>query len=112
MNAVSPPKHLPATPQRRSFFRLLTYAAGAIAAVVVAIPFVGYLLALRKPPKDWVNLGPVKDFPENETRMHMFDNPIRQPWDGMTAHTGIYVRNQGASASPAEQFLALAVTCA
>ena len=105
---------VPSTPasQRRSFFRLLTYTAGAVAAAVVGLPFVGYVLALRKPPKDWVNLGPVKGFPENETRMHMFDNPMRQPWDGMTAHTGVFVRNQGASINAAEQFLVLAVNCA
>src|SRR5215468_8981965 len=114
MTATSAPQHVssPQTPPRRPFFRWLTYLVGAIAAAVVAIPFVGYLLALRKPPKDWFPLGPVKNFPENETRMHMFDNPIRQPWDGMTAHTGVFVRNQGVNVSAAEQFLVLAVNCA
>ena len=40
-------------------------------------------------------LGSVDDFPPDETRLVTFDNPIRQPWDGMAAHTGVYVRHQG-----------------
>jgi Rieske Fe-S protein len=46
-----------------------------------------------------------------------FDNPIRQPWDGVVAHTGVYVRYQGrddgaADAAAAHQFLVLAANCA
>ena len=44
---------------------------------------------------NWVPLGPVEDFPPDETRLVTFDNPLRQPWDGMTAHTGVYVRYEG-----------------
>ena len=48
------------------------------------------------------------------TRLVTFDNPIRQPWDGLTAMTGVYVRRQ----SPGEadqkdgKFLIFAVNCA
>ena len=41
-----------------------------------------------------------------------FDNPLRQPWDGMTAHTGVYVRNEGQDDRQQDQFLVLAVNCA
>ena len=46
-----------------------------------------------------------------------FDNPIRQPWDGMVAHTGVYVRYEGrdereADETKAHTFLVLAVNCA
>ena len=34
-------------------------------------------------------------FPLNETRLETFDNPLGQPWDGMAAHMGVYVRNLG-----------------
>ena len=53
------------------------------------------LRGARRPRSDWVALGRVADFPPDETRLVTFDNPIRQPWDGMAAHTGVYVRNEG-----------------
>lgn len=76
---------------------LLNFLLGGLAAVAFAIPFVGYLLGpLLKPKKDkWIDLGPAKDFPPNQTRLAKFDNPLRQPWDGMTASTGAYVRCLG-----------------
>jgi Rieske Fe-S protein len=85
-------------PGRRTFFHWLTYGLGAIAAALVGIPFIGYLFGARKAPVDWALLGLVEDFPKNQMRMVTFDNPIRQPWDGMVAHTGVYVsRLDGAS---------------
>jgi Rieske Fe-S protein len=43
----------------------------------------------------------------NETRMATFANPLGEPWDGMAAHMGVYVRNLGE-----EQFLVFAMNCA
>jgi menaquinol-cytochrome c reductase iron-sulfur subunit len=97
---------------RRSFLGGLTALLGAVASAVVAIPCFGYFLGARKPPVSWVKLGPVKDFAQGETRMVTFDNPLRQPWDGMTAETGVYVRYQGADEPDEKQFLVLAVNCA
>jgi menaquinol-cytochrome c reductase iron-sulfur subunit len=51
-------------------------------------------------------------FPVNETRLVTFDNPIRQPWDGVTARTGVYVRNLGQGDGGQERFLVFAVNCA
>jgi Rieske Fe-S protein len=81
-------------PGRRTFFSWLTYGLGAVAAGLVGIPFVGYLFGVRRAPVEWVRLGPVADFPQNETRTVTFDNPIRQPWDGMVAYTGVHVRHE------------------
>jgi menaquinol-cytochrome c reductase iron-sulfur subunit len=44
--------------------------------------------------------------------MLMFDNPIRQPWDGMVAHTGCFVRNLGKDEKNEDQFQVFAVNCA
>src|SRR5262249_46825017 len=82
-------------PGRRTFLRRLTFVLGAVAAAVAGVPFVGYLLGARKAPVDWFPLGPVEDFPLNQTRRVTFVNPIRQPWDGMVANTGVYVRYEG-----------------
>jgi len=106
-----------ALPGRRRFFQWLTYGLGAVAGVAAGVPFVGYLLGARKAPVEWVPLGPVTDFALNQTRLVNFDNPIRQPWDGMVARTGVYVRYEGEDKKQADQttrhkFLVLAVNCA
>jgi Rieske Fe-S protein len=112
----SPPPAGP-LPERRTFLGWLSYGLGAVAAAVVGIPFIGYLFGARQAPVDWVPLGPVADFPRNETRLVTFDNPIRQPWSGMVANTGVYVRYEGRNEkepdeAKAHQFLVLAVNCA
>src|SRR5438094_9680171 len=84
-----------ALPGRRRFVKWLTYGLGAVAAAAAGVPFVGFLFGARKAPVEWVPLGPVTDFPLNQTRLVNFDNPIRQPWDGMVARTGVYVRYEG-----------------
>ena len=104
-------------PERRTLFRWLTYGLGAFAAAGVSIPFIGYLFGARKAPVDWVMLGLVEDFPENQTRLVTFDSPIRRPWDGMVANTGVYVRYDGreekkTDATKGYKFLVLAVNCA
>jgi len=42
----------------------------------------------------------------------IFDNPLRQPWDGITAITGVFVRYQGKNEQGEDQFLVLSVNCA
>jgi Rieske Fe-S protein len=97
---------------RRTFLQWLTGGLGAVAAALVSVPFIGFLFRTPKLPIEWVTLGPVKKFPVGETRMVTFDNPIRQPWDGMTAQTGVYVRYEGTDADQKDKFLVLAVNCA
>jgi Rieske Fe-S protein len=83
---------------------------GGVSAVAVAafgVPFIAYLFGpLRKKPPLWVKLKLVSEYPLNETQLVVFDNPIRQPWDGMTAHTGVYVRRVGE-----DRFLVFAINC-
>jgi Rieske Fe-S protein len=103
--------------QRRTFFESfglwITAVAGLLATVALAIPFIGYLLGpLRKKSIPWVNLGSIGKFPKGQTRLVTFDNPLAQEWDGMTAHTGVFVRYLGKVGADKEQFLILAVNCA
>ena len=100
-------------PERRAFFqrlaRWMTLGVGGLAAVVLGVPIVGFLFGVRKKrfPDRWVRLGAVASFPTNETRLATFESPLRQPWDGMTARTGVFVRSQGQ-----DEFLILSANCA
>jgi Rieske Fe-S protein len=110
---LTTPTPTPSQPSRRSFFLWLTIAFGVVATIVLSIPLVGFLLgALRKRRVRWVELGAVNDFPEGQTRLVTFDNPLRQPWDGMTAHAGVFVCRLGKDENGKEAFRVLAVNCA
>ncbi len=113
----SPAEQVP-PPERRRFLQWLTYGLGAVATFAVGIPFIGYLLGAPKAPEKWVRLGRVKDFPEGQTRRVDFDNPIQQPWDGIVAQTGVFVRYEGRHGESTKDptlghtFLIFAVNCA
>jgi nitrite reductase/ring-hydroxylating ferredoxin subunit len=103
---VSAPPEVP--PHRRNVLQWLTYALGGLAAAALGIPIIGYILGSfwRTHRDQWIDLGPVEGFPENETRAVRFKNPYGQPWDGATGATAAYVRRlQG------EVFLVFAVNC-
>ncbi len=94
-------------PDRRSFFKILTWLVGGLAALAVVVPFGAYLFGpLRKRREMWLTLGRVNEFPQGETRLVTFANPLGQPWDGMTAQTGVYVRFLGR-----DEFQVFAVNC-
>ena len=98
--------------ERRTFLQWLTYGLSAVAAAALSVPLIGYFFGIRKREVRWVTLDEVARFPVNETRLKTFDNPLRQPWDGMTALTGVYVRNLGVDEQGKSQFLVFAVNCA
>jgi Rieske Fe-S protein len=109
--ANSKPKPKSTQPERRTFLMLFTGLVSALAAAVVAIPGVGYLAsATRRTKVKWVNLGPVAEFPKNETLLRTFVNPLQQPWDGMTAKTGVYVRYLGRQ-NFEDEFQVFAINC-
>jgi Rieske Fe-S protein len=114
---MDPVPDSPPEPGRRTFLSWVTCALGGVAAAAVGIPFVGYLFGARKAPVLWLSVGPITDFPLDKTIVVTFDNPIRLPWDGMVAHTGVFVRYEGrneqeADETKAHKFLVLAVNCA
>ena len=57
----------------RSSVRLATTAAG--------VPILGYLLSpvLRTPADEWIDLGPIEAFPEKQTRLVDFVDPLIAP---------------------------------
>jgi menaquinol-cytochrome c reductase iron-sulfur subunit len=90
-----PPGIRVGSPSRRDFLFKLGVGLNAIAAVMVGVPLIGFVLAsFRKPPPTWISLGPLSQFPENTTRMAVFTNPGARPEDGPTAHIPVWVRRQ------------------
>jgi Rieske Fe-S protein len=112
MDAKPENEHGASHPARRTILQWLTYGLSAVAAAVLAVPLIGYFFGVRKRQVYWVPLEEVSRFPVNETRLKTFDNPLRQPWDGITAQTAVYVRNLDADAQGRHQFLVFAVNCA
>jgi Rieske Fe-S protein len=100
----------PAHSRRAFLFKLSLLANGAVGAVL-AVPVVGYLLgpALRKKSSDesWVGLGPVSGFPEGETRLATFRNPVTTAWDGQTGDIPCWVRRISGTT-----FQVFAINCA
>jgi menaquinol-cytochrome c reductase iron-sulfur subunit len=96
---------------RRVFlFKLSLLLNGAVGAIL-AVPIVGYLLgpALKKSSNEdsWIKLGPLGDFPEGETRLVNFRNPVTTPWDGQTGDIPCWVRHISGN-----DFQVFAINCA
>jgi nitrite reductase/ring-hydroxylating ferredoxin subunit len=74
-------------------------------------PIIGYLLgpAVKKGGSyhSWITLGPLSDFPEGETRLVNFRNPITTSWDGQTGDIPCWVRHGSGST-----FQVFAINCA
>jgi nitrite reductase/ring-hydroxylating ferredoxin subunit len=90
-------------------FKLALLANGAVGAVL-AVPIIGYLLgpAMRKGGYDsWIKLGTLSDFPEGETRLVDFRNPVTTSWDGQTGDIPCWVRRVSGTT-----FQVFAINCA
>ncbi len=63
---------------RRGFLMTLGLGLNAIAATLVAVPVLGFLLApiRRIAEQAWIDLGAVADFPDGETRLATYRNPF------------------------------------
>jgi Rieske Fe-S protein len=96
---------------RRAFlFKLSLLVNGAVGAVL-AVPVIGYLLgpAIKKGEGDnsWIALGPLGDFPEGETRLVNYRNPVTTSWDGQTGDVPCWVRRVSGTT-----FQVFAINCA
>jgi menaquinol-cytochrome c reductase iron-sulfur subunit len=84
----------------------------AVIGVIVAVPFVRYILSPvireRRPGyASWISLGSVDKFPAGQTRLATYRSPIRNAWDGETADIACWVRNIDAA-----KFQVFAINCA
>ena len=99
VEGTTPP---PARPiSRRNMLMMLGIGINAVAAALFAIPVVGYIFApaRRKTMRAdlaWVSLGQLTQFPEGETRLATYRNPLVRPSDGDTANIACWVRHVSA----------------
>ena len=96
---------------RRVFlFKVSVLLNGAVGAVM-AVPIIGYILgpAFKRDSSynSWVALGPVSDFPEGETRLVDYRNPVTSPSDGATGNVPCWVSHVSGS-----KFQVFAINCA
>jgi menaquinol-cytochrome c reductase iron-sulfur subunit len=84
----------PAVLTRRRFLNRISLALSGLAAAVVSVPIVAYLLSplLQPPPEEWRDLGPVQNFQIGETVEVAMDEPSSLPWAGQTALTAVWLR--------------------
>jgi menaquinol-cytochrome c reductase iron-sulfur subunit len=100
------------TLSRRGFFMKLGILFNGFAAMVLAVPVVGFLLSSVTRGRangylSWVPLGRIDEFPEGETRLATFRNSNVMPTDGKTVDTACWVRRVAG-----EKFQVFAINCA
>ncbi len=100
------------TLSRRGLFMKLGMLFNGCVAAVLAVPIGRFLLSSITRGRangylDWVSLGPVTQFPEGETRLATFRNPLVMPTDGKTVDTACWVRR-----AEGDRFQVFAVNCA
>ena len=97
---------------RRGFFMKLGILFNGFAAIVLALPVARFLFSSITRGRgsgylSWVSLGDASNFPEGETRMTTFRNPLVMPTDGKTVDTACWVRRVAS-----DKFQVFAINCA
>jgi menaquinol-cytochrome c reductase iron-sulfur subunit len=97
---------------RRGFLMKLGILFNGFAALILAVPLARFLVSSISRGRGngyltWVQLGNVSNFPEGETRMATFRNPLVLPTDGKTVDTACWVRRIAG-----DQFQVFAINCA
>jgi len=113
----SQPMPEPETPNpnevsRREVFVKIGVLLNGLAAVILATPIIGYLIsplleAQGNGFKRWISLGELDEFPENQTRLAKYKNPITGVSDGTTDDIPCWVRRLSG-----EKFQVFAINCA
>ena len=80
---------------RRGFFMKLGILFNGVAAIVLALPVARFIFSSITRGRgngylSWVGLGDVGQFPEGETRLATFRNPMVMPTDGKTVDCLLY----------------------
>jgi menaquinol-cytochrome c reductase iron-sulfur subunit len=93
---------------RRRFLSRISLALGGLAAAVISVPIIAYLLSpiIRPAPNVWRDVANLNDVGVGETVLRDFDEPSPLPWAGQTARTAIWLRRTGQ-----QSFVAFGLSC-
>jgi menaquinol-cytochrome c reductase iron-sulfur subunit len=93
---------------RRRFLSRVSLALSGLAAAVVSVPILAYLLSplLQRPAEVWRDLGLVDSFRVGETVEVAYDEPSPLPWAGQTARTALWLRRISD-----QEFIAFGLNC-
>jgi menaquinol-cytochrome c reductase iron-sulfur subunit len=97
---------------RRRILMKVGILFNAAVGMILAVPIVRYILSPvireRKPGyESWLSLGSFTQFPEGQTRLATYRNPVVNPADGETANIPCWVRHVNG-----EKFQVFAINCA
>jgi len=97
------------SPERRRFLGRLSIALSAIAAAMVGIPVVGFIIGplIQSEEPVWRRVGAVDDFHIGNTVKVSFEDPSPMVWAGVTSLTAAWLRRLDA-----ERFVAFTINCA
>ncbi len=104
----SPDRPSAPSPERRHFLTQLAIALGAVSALLVAVPVIGFVLApvFRRRSQAWRKVGAVDSFHEDATVRVEFEDADARPWAGPTGRTGAWLRRVGPGS-----FVAFSLDC-
>jgi menaquinol-cytochrome c reductase iron-sulfur subunit len=93
---------------RRRFLSRISLALSGLAAAVVSVPIIAYLLSplLQQPPADWHDVGLVENFVVGQTVEVAYDDPSSLPWAGQTSRTAVWLRRDSLT-----DFTAFSINC-
>ncbi len=94
--------------RRRRFFARLSAIGGAVIAVLLGVPVLGFVLQplVERVPRLWRAVGAVEDFPIGATVEVQLVDASPLPWAGVTARTAAWLRRTGDA-----EFRAFSVNC-
>lgn len=95
-------------PSRRRFLVALSLTLGAVAATLVGVPVVGFVLGAVRGhrPSVWRRVGAAESFVIGQTVAVRFENASALPWDGVSAGTAVWLRHVSEG-----EFVAFSVNC-
>ena len=93
---------------RRRFLARLSVALGSLAAALIALPVIGFLLAplFESIARKWRPVGAFQDFENGQTVAVKFEDASPVPWAGVTGQTAAWLRRE-----PNGEFVAYAINC-
>ncbi|HEX3743602.1 MAG TPA: Rieske 2Fe-2S domain-containing protein [Bryobacteraceae bacterium] len=96
------------SPERRTLLSRLSLALGTVAAALVGVPVVGFLLAPLFAPiaQKWRTVGTAQSFQKGETVEVRFEDASPVAWAGVTGQTAAWLRCETDGS-----FKAFAVNC-